>query len=376
MLLRQAAMAAALFLVAAAAEPVFPVRRMQQMEPECAEALELEPGKSVDDVAQCVATCLREVDAEITERERLGTDDKELTEWSVDQLPKDENAMGVHDRSPCEQCVFLLQQCAGTALDEQRDADARNGRIDENGNGWLRLDITAQDFMCRSRINWGPESGAGEVNPAKPLWFNMNNLCYPAVCSYQDIQDLFEFDIQQFMQDAGKGNSRGTATCDIAATFIDESAPWWILVFGFFYVVGNVALSSSGSPAFLRCMLWCYMAFDIAVGFGLMIYGFLVLSYGNMPSQIKVVFPLFGAIQVVIGGLLSLVMDKGDSHGIKTGVCACLAGKTWLLYFSNALALVYGIVCLVLGIIYQINGKSSIEGYMTEFNEEGNHEMT
>ena len=203
----------------------------------------------------------------------------------------------------------------------------------------------------------------------------MREICFPAACSYDDIDKLFSYDIKTIGVSTGterRDNFGGTATCDIAATFVDDSAPWWILVFGFFFVVGNIGLSSSGSPGFFRCMLWCYMAFDIAVGLGLIVYGFLVLSSGNMPTFMRVAFPLFGALQVMIGGLLSVVMDSGDSRGIKTGICACLAGKTWLLYVSNALALVYGIICLVVGIVYKVIGKTSIEQWMHDLDETKN----
>ena len=49
--------------------------------------------------------------------------------------------------------------------------------------------------------------------------------------------------------------------------------------------------------------------------------------------------------------------------------------QTWLLWFSNALALGYGITCLILALIYQITGKTSVEKFMTDFNEQ-DHEMS
>ena len=116
----------------------------------------------------------------------------------------------------------------------------------------------------------------------------------------QDVTDLFKYEIRDALSQSQRTNWESTTACDVFATFIDESAPWWILAIGFFYVIGNIALSSTGNPSFLRCMLWCYMALDIGVGFGLIIYGFLVLSYGNMPTAIKVIFPLFVRIIIVL----------------------------------------------------------------------------
>jgi len=83
---------------------------------------------------------------------------------------------------------------------------------------------------------------------------------------HQDVTDLFKYEIRDALSQRGRTNWESTASCDVLATFIDESAPWWILAIGFFYVIGNIALSSTGNPSFLRCMLWCYMAFDIGVG--------------------------------------------------------------------------------------------------------------
>ena len=349
--------------------PAFMGRRaQQQMAPECAEVLAQEPGKSVEDVAACVATCMKEVDDAVAR----GGENAEKTVWTAsDPLFTQENEHGVGDRSHCAECVGLLQFCAGESREQQRAQAAQEGRTGEGG--WMRLDITAEDFRCQATVKWGDEASVMGEPPEKRLRFSMRNVCFPAVCSYDDIQDLFQYDIKSTDRVTVDGrlrtNYEGDATCDIAATFVDDSAPWWILVFGFFFVVANVALSSSGSPGFLRCMLWCYMAFDLAVGLGLIVYGFMVLNFGNMPGFVKISFPLFGAVQVIIGSLLSIVMDSGDSRGIKTGVCACLAGKTWLLYFSNALALVHGIVCLVVGVVYKVTGKASIESWMHDLDD-------
>jgi hypothetical protein len=57
----------------------------------------------------------------------------------------------------------------------------------------------------------------------------------------------------------------------------------WIFGTGFFYVIGNVAISRTPSVRALKCMLWCYMAIDFAIGFSLMIYGFVVVAQGDMP---------------------------------------------------------------------------------------------
>ena len=48
-------------------------------------------------------------------------------------------------------------------LNDSHAAAARDGRNTE-GQGWLTLDITAEDFQCLSRIDWGLE-GAGGANP-------------------------------------------------------------------------------------------------------------------------------------------------------------------------------------------------------------------
>ena len=288
---------------------------------------------------------------------------------SADPLFSEENEHGVADRSHCSECVLLLQRCAGEDREQERARAQQEGRT--NQGGWLRLDITAEDFRCQATVKWGDEGEIQGEIPERTLRFTMRNICFPAVCSYDDIDKLFTYDIKSGVTKDGepRSNFQGDSTCDIAATFVDDSAPWWILVFSFFFVVANIALSSSGSPGFLRCMLWCYMAFDIAVGMGLIVYGVLVLSFGNMPTFMRVAFPLFGAVQVMIGGLLSVVMDSGDSRGIKTGICACLAGKTWLLYVSNALALVHGLICLVVGIVYKVIGKTSIEEWMHDLDD-------
>lgn len=310
---------------------------------------------------------MQEVDAA-----RESSENAEKMSWNPDRdaVFTRNNPEGVADRTPCGECVGLLQRCAGTTWDEQRAQAAKDG----NGSpgGWMRLDITAEDFKCQATIRWGePQIVSGEAENY-PVRLTMPRLCFPAECSYDDIQKLFQYDIAGDVKTASgeEYEYQGESTCDIAATIIDDSAPWWFLVFGFFFVVANIALSSSGSPGFLRCMLWCYMAFDIGVGFALIVYGFLVLQQGSMPVFIKVSFPLFGLVQVAIGGLLSVVMDSGDSRGIKTGICACLAGKTWLLYVSNVLALLHGLTCLVVGIVYKVTGESSIESWVHELDDE------
>ncbi len=319
----------------------------------------------------CRVLCLQVDDAtSVGDTEGLWTPGNRQGAWtSADPLFSEENEHGVADSTHCSECVLKLQQCAGEDREQERQRAQQEGRA--NG-GWMRLDIAAEDFRCQATVKWGDErSGQGEL-PERTLRFTMRNVCFPAVCSYDDIDKLFTYDIKARGVNKGgepRDNFEGESTCDIAATFVDDSAPWWILVFSFFFVVANIALSSSGSPGFLRCMLWCYMAFDLGVGLGLIVYGFFVLNFGNMPTFMKVAFPLFGALQVMIGGLLSVVMDRGDSRGVKTGICACLAGKTWLLYVSNALALVHGLICLVVGIAYKVTGKTSIEGWMHDLDD-------
>lgn len=351
------------------AQPEFMRRGLQQMEPECVDAISREPGKKVDEVARCAATCMDEVE----QLRALDEVNAAKTAWdAADAQFTEDNEHGLPGSSHCRECVIQLQECASTTLTEQRAQAARSGD-GQNSGGWMRLDLTADDFTCLATLKWGDEATEDGEVPEQTLRFSMPGLCFPAVCSYADIQDLFKYDMfatgRIVKNNAQRANAQGSATCDIAATFVDDSAPWWILAFSFFFVVGNVALSTSSNPAFLRCMLWCYMAFDIAVGLGLIVYGFLVLSHGNMPNWIKYSFPLFGAVQVLIGGVLSTVMDSGDSRGIKTGICSCLAGKTWLLYFSNVLALVHGIICLVVAIVYKVTGKASVEGYIDNLDD-------
>ena len=50
-------------------------------------------------------------------------------------------------------------------------------------------------------------------------------------------------------------------------------------------------------------------------------------------------------------------------------------GKTWLLYFSNIIAFAYGVVCLLTGMIFQINGKSSLEAYFNELQDSPDPEL-
>lgn len=182
--------------------------------------------------------------------------------------------------------------------------------------GWLEnADIWAETFTCDGKIHWGNES------KAQALTLNLGGMRFPAVCSEQDISSLFED--SHFSTGIQSNNFKGEATCDLFATLFDDSAPWWIFGVGIFWVICNVALSRTPSLRALKCMLWCYMTFDIAIGLCLVIYGFLVMSQSGMPVLMKILFPLFGAVQVLIGCIISLAMDTDDKF--KTGVCACLA---------------------------------------------------
>ena len=289
-------------------------RRMQslQMTTQCAEAIDAEPGKSVAEIANCINTCMREVDGHYERGLSPLSDPAAGTaggmrsdqnwhaggrEPSGGALRTDMPIDAGGSMSSCQTCVLALTMCAGETREQER-ARAVQAGVGQQG-GWLRLDITAEDFTCRSVINFGNETDprAGGAAGPRDLTLTLTNLCYPAVCSYMDIENLFQYDIRPQLASA-RTNFAADASCDILATFLDSSAPWWILVLGIFYVIGNIAMSRSSNLKFLRCMLWCYMSFDIAVGMCLMVYGFLVISQGNMPPEIKIIMPLFGAVQV------------------------------------------------------------------------------
>ena len=289
-------------------------RRMQslQMTTQCAEAIDAEPGKSVAEIASCINTCMREVDGHY-ERGLSPLNDpaagtaggmRSDQNWHVGgrepsggtlrtDMPIELGA-GAGSMSACQTCVLALTMCAGETREQER-ARAVQAGVGQQG-GWLRLDITAEDFTCRGTIQFGNETTDTRPAGARILTLTLTNLCYPAVCSYMDIENLFQYDVRGKV--GARTNFAADASCDILATFLDSSAPWWILVLGIFYVIGNIAMSRSSNLKFLRCMLWCYMSFDIAVGMCLMVYGFLVISQGNMPPEIKIIMPLFGAVQV------------------------------------------------------------------------------
>eukprot|EP01043_Picozoa_sp_COSAG02_P093121 COSAG02_NODE_29665_length_565_cov_0.927039_1_plen_153_part_01 len=113
---------------------------------------------------------------------------------SADPLFLEENEHGVADNSYCAECVALLQRCAGESREMARQRAQQEGRSDQAG--WMRLDITAEDFRCQATVKWGEErSGQGEI-PERTTRFTMRNVCFPAVCSYDDIEKLFAYDIK------------------------------------------------------------------------------------------------------------------------------------------------------------------------------------
>jgi hypothetical protein len=58
---------------------------------------------------------------------------------------------------------------------------------------------------------------------------------------------------------------RAAASCDLLATFLDSSAPWWILVFAVLWVIGNIFLSRCAPAMLLKCALWLYIGYDVLV---------------------------------------------------------------------------------------------------------------
>jgi hypothetical protein len=178
-----------------------------QLDPDCLAAL---TASSKDPAGhRCMAFCMDEVQARYEAGGYVDSSGSLAAMWSLGADPinrplvmqnEPENTPQTSDvdqwdahnnggkRTKCVECIQRLRQCEGDKKDSREQRNFANG--DASKDGWIKLDISAEDFGCRGKMRWGKTARA-----PKNLTLIMDGLCYPAICSSQDIDNMFKYEI-------------------------------------------------------------------------------------------------------------------------------------------------------------------------------------
>eukprot|EP01052_Picozoa_sp_SAG31_P039098 SAG31_NODE_5350_length_2593_cov_1.862871_3_plen_307_part_00 len=245
--------------------------------PACFEELERE-SKTPADVAGCVASCLDDVNL-IGAWYHLG-------QWTPEAVDADETVRP--NSGLCMRCARSLRRCPDSTIEYGDEGRLAHG-----------IDLSADTFRCDGTVSWVNQSS--QLGPRAPRLF-LNDVCFPGVCSYDDIRELFSFEMQPLMPDAYSTTYRlqARADCDILATFFDDSAPWWIMSFGILWAIFNTFCTRAAPGIILRCMVWSYIAWNVVVGGLMFLFGVFFLIPQPIPRFIKFATPLLGIVQVNI----------------------------------------------------------------------------
>ena len=307
-----------------------------QIKEDCFAAL-VQQNKAPADVAACVINCMNGATS-------YGAW-YHSGRWSPEQIDADneiDNSVG----TSCVRCTSVLRRCpSGTT------SYGDEGRLSHG------IDLSASSFLCDGTISWANASAI--ISTATPRLL-LNDFCFPGECSYTDIRDLFEYELIPKLAPRYT-NVQARASCDILATFLNDSAPWWILSFGIVWVIMNTFCTRAAPGMILRCLLWGYIAWDVLIGGLMLIFGLFFLFPQKIPQFIKLATPLMGILQMA-SGLIARCALMGEVE-LKTGICSWnpFRGKYWVLYLSNVFAGVDGLLALVLAFVFKIGGKDSLE---------------